>query len=350
MASSGFKRTSFFLTTLTLLTFSFVTLSASAQISNANNLQGKLNRRNSQEIQQIIQNIKEKDPTKAVSQKLTQESYTTFSSKQHNLNIELDISNKKTKVVNTKKGSVNISIPNSNLVNAVDMVDDKVVYTNSNNTETTVEAIDGGIRQVINIKSKDAPSVYDFPVEMESGDKLELADNGGAVVKNKGSQTKLTILKPWAKDADNKDLKTWYTVDGNILNQHIELANATFPVVADPQWCGDMIWKTEWKNRAAEEGGWSLMVFPTLCGRTGGVNSHEDMFKELLDKAEKRYDLWGKDNWNNNTDQGRSMYNQLRCHQMFAWFFKSSFNLEPHRPLVEWRTMISRNLPYACNP
>ncbi len=327
---------------------SLINISASTQSNNATGF-GRFNQRNKQEITNLLNNIKDKDPTKAVSKKLNQQTTTVFSSIQENLNIELNTNSKKTKVANSLKGDVNIGIANSNLVNAVDIVDDKVVYTNSNNTETTVEAVDGGVRQVINIKSKDAPSVYDFPIELVAGDKLELAGEGG-VVKNKANQNKLLISKPWAKDAENRDLKTWYTVDNNLLSQHIELANATFPVVADPQWCGDMIWKTEWKNRAAEEGGWSLMVFPTWCGRSGGVNSHEDMFKEVLDKAEKRYDLWSQDNWNNDTEQGRSMYNQLRCHQMFAWFFKNSFNLEPHRPLVEWRTMISRNLPYACNP
>jgi hypothetical protein len=114
--------------------------------------------------------------------------------------------------------------------------------------------------------------------------------------------------------------------------------------VADPAWCGNSINKTEWKDKPSE-GGWTLEVIPTWCGRLlTGMD-----FNELISKTDKREELWPQNNRNYSSTQGRSMYNQYRCHIAFV-SSKPTYNLEPRRPLVEWKIMITRNFPYACNP
>lgn len=41
-----------------------------------------------------------------------------------------------------------------------------------------------------------------------------------------------TISPPWAIDADDRPVDTWYEVDGNVLVQHVHHEGAAYPVVA----------------------------------------------------------------------------------------------------------------------
>jgi hypothetical protein len=43
------------------------------------------------------------------------------------------------------------------------------------------------------------------------------------------------LAAPWAKDARGASLRTWYTVVGNRLTQHVDTAGATYPIAADPK-------------------------------------------------------------------------------------------------------------------
>jgi len=223
----------------------------------------------------------------------------------------------------------------------------KVIYTSKNgNVNTVIESIDGGIRQIITVQSKEkAKEYYDFPIEMEEGDKIEIDKKGQGILKDKKENVKIVILKPWAKDANGKELKTWYTIYNTSLRQYIDLSNAKFPVVADPVWCGDFFSKVEWEDRASE-GGLTLRNYPTWCGRFYDIGYG---FDEIMRKA-PAHSAWPWYERNYIKDKGRSMYNQYRCHVWFASYYKESYNLEPSRPLVAWRTMITRNFPYACNP
>lgn len=59
------------------------------------------------------------------------------------------------------------------------------------------------------------------------------------------------ITKPWAKDNNNNEIPTYYSIEnGNILRQHIEFnSGSVFPITADPMWCGALISSTSWINR-----------------------------------------------------------------------------------------------------
>lgn len=43
---------------------------------------------------------------------------------------------------------------------------------------------------------------------------------------------------PWAKDAEGKDVETWFTTDGQSLTQHVkhDVEGIVYPVTADPVW------------------------------------------------------------------------------------------------------------------
>jgi Protein of unknown function (DUF2599) len=295
-----------------------------------------------EDIKKVQKNIREKDPQKVVSQELTQKSKNTLSSPQDNLEIEIDQVNKKVKINNQNKGDTTIGIPNIDQLNDGINVDNQVVFGSKNNKfDVFIEALDGGMRQVINIKDNTAPTTYDFPVELNTNEKLVVNEDGSASVitpdsqedkikkieinqknpelKLKSGKSKILIAKPWAKDANNKELSTSYSIiNGNTLRQTIDTKNAVFPVVADPIWCGNAVASTSWlwRNNVV-----SASIVPTNCGAWGGQAWYS--WEEAYSKIDNRY-------WDRNTNYW-SMYNQYACHVDFAKGYKPQWNIEPSK-------------------
>jgi hypothetical protein len=323
----------------------------------------KINQKSQKDTSKILDNLKQKDPQKLESQKLerNKNDQNELNSDQKDLKVKFDLKNKKVKLSSTDKGETSINIPNKNELDSVDIVDNKVVYSGKNSKiDVVVESIDGGIRQVINIKDSSAPSFYDFPVELGKDDKLELTENGGAIITTKNPKPldfsikdlpkdldqktidqiksnrsiKTSIAKPWAKDNNGKDLKTWYTIEkGNILRQNIDLKGAVFPVVADPAWCGNAVNYVTWINR---DGLWSASINTTSCGAWHCAATW-GCWQEAYDKTPlcARWSGWTCVSipWNKqwNTSQYWSMYNQFTCHANWAGPFKLGWvwNIEP---------------------
>ena len=117
-----------------------------------------------------------------------------ISEQNDNLQIKFELQNKKIKVENKNKGNLTIGIPNSEQMDSVDSVENRLVYSGKDaKFETIIEAIDGGMRQVINIKDATAPDFYDFPVELETGEKLVINNVGSVVVIRPKSPKELEI-------------------------------------------------------------------------------------------------------------------------------------------------------------
>jgi hypothetical protein len=333
-----------------VLTLSVLTAPISANAQDSKDL--KINQKSQKDTSKILDNLKQKDPQKLESQKLerNRNDQNELNSDQKDLKVKFDLKNKKVKLSSTDKGETSINIPNKNELDSVDIVDNKVVYSGKNSKiDVVVESIDGGVRQVINIKDSSAPDFYDFPVEIGRGEKLEITENAGAVVKNAKGETKIAIAKPWAKDNNGKDLKTWYTVEkGNILRQNINLKDAVFPVAADPTWCGDQISTTSWVRNPQ---GWTLRVIPTYCGRFLGTD-YSDAWNQVLFKtssyAYQGYNLYYVWNKQYGTSQYWSMRDQFTCHYAnpVAIIVKSEWNLDLWRPNVGLNAMYRA----GCNP
>jgi hypothetical protein len=324
----------------------------SSVISQAKSDEIQVNKRDKKELTSALDKVNKVDPVKPEKSKLSQQqgNKDLFNSNQGNLNIDFDLKTKKVNLKNQLKGDTVINIPNPGDIDSVDIVGDTIIYSGKNSkVDTIIEPISGGFRQIINIKSADAPSFYDFPVDLGEGEKLILNEDGSVVITKADGKNKLYIPKPWAKDVSGKNLNTYYQISGSNLKQIIDLKDANYPVLADPLWCGDFFNSVYWENRNAE-GGWTLRSFPTWCGRNYDTGYG---FDEIINKSPSRDDLWPSYNKNYTSNQGRSMYNQYRCHVYFASLWKESYNLEPWRPLVTWSQMInpydSRNNS-VCNP
>lgn len=302
----------------------------------------KINKKNISELNKTLQNIRDKDPQKPISQKLEKNSKDQNelnSNQSDNLQVKFSLRDKKVNLKNKNKGDLSIGIPNSESFDSVDVVDNKVIYSGQNSkTDVILESIEGGFRQIINIKDATAPNFYDFPVDLGEGETLSINDDGSAVVKKLDGSTKLGIVKPWAVDKNKKQLNTWYTIENsNVLRQNIELKDAGFPVVADPTWCGDTVNSVSWIYRSPY---WSASVVPTACGRSFDWYN----FNEVVSKT-PQHSQWSQYDRNNKTSKYWSMYDQYYCH--FHWgTFKGEWNLEPARPNVGW----AKTWTAGCNP
>ena len=279
------------------------------------------------DLKKIQNNIREKDPFKIKSQKIISKSKNVQVSNQSELSIEIDQVSKKINIINDKKGNTLIDIPNRDKLTEVQTIDNQVIFSNKEvKFDVIVEAIDGGVRQIINLKDSSAPSTYDFPIELLNGEKLIVNKDGSAKIVlaeissiTKEAKTKTLIAKPWAKSADGKELPTTYEVVGNnILRQKIDLKEAIFPVVADPIWCGNAVSSTSWLDRG---GVWSASIIPTSCGAWGGQAWYS--WEEAYSKIDSAH-------WDRNTNYW-SMYNQYACHVDFAKGVKTPWNIEPSK-------------------
>ena len=345
----------------------------------------RINTKSQTELRKSLRQATKNDPNKIETQKLKTKSKDNLETQSiGDTNINLDLKTKKIKIKNKSKGEINIGIPNSNKINSVDVLDDKVIYTTSDNkVETIVEAMEGGMRQVINIKDNTAPSFYDFPVELNASETIQINEDGTASItapftaeeqkqnqellktaptnfKLPKNKTKLSIAKPWAKDNNGKDLPTSYSVNGNNLRQTIDFTGAVFPVTADPIWCGNAIGNVKW---GWNDGKRSLLVTPTNCGRSAGVMSpfsyNATQVGAIVRKINEdiRWSSWNelvnltpKDNyWDKKygTYTYWSIHDQFVCHLFnVTTITKSSWNLEPERKNVG----LVNTYIKSCNP
>ena len=342
----------------------------------------RVNTKSKIELRKSLKQTLKNDPSKIESTKLKPSSKDNLVTENiEGFEVNFDLKAKKIKMKNKTKGDLSVGIPNSDKVTWVDVVDDKVIYTSiDQKTETIVEAVDGGFRQIINIKDGSAPNQYDFLLELVIGESLVVNEDGSAMIIQALTQKEIKekeelqktapkdliipnykiktfIAKPWAKDANNKDLPTNYSVvNSNTLRQTIDFQDAVFPVVADPLFCNSYISYTYWIP--FRKTSWSLAVILTDCGRLkGGTWNLNDAWKETLDKTENKcvkrsYTglrcvqwIWDKAY---GTSMYWSMYDQFDCHHSYfiAAVLEAEYNLELSRPNVG----IVDTLKAKCNP
>jgi len=156
MFTKLFKINIFSLTIILVLAFSLLNFNVQASES----LDLTVNKRSFNQTKLLLENIKDKDKLKSVSQKLTKNNNDNnrLNSDQKNIKLDFNLKDKKVKL-SKLNDDISISIPEDKEINSVDIINDKVIYSGEQSkSDIIVEAVDGGVRQVINIKSKDAPN------------------------------------------------------------------------------------------------------------------------------------------------------------------------------------------------
>lgn len=110
-----------------------------------------------------------------------------------------------------------------------------------------------------------------FPVSLGENDRLEEMDDG-TVSLNSDRFPQGAFEKPWAKDADGRDLDTHFAINDGALVQVVDFDESTaFPVVADPRFNWGTVSghaylnKEETRQAAAAAGGGGIAALPWLA-------------------------------------------------------------------------------------
>ncbi|MEV6287298.1 hypothetical protein [Kribbella sp. NPDC051770] len=89
---------------------------------------------------------------------------------------------------------------------------------------------DGG--QVITVLRHGTTARYD--VTPQPGWTLQ-PSGAGFLITHPGTDETGVIEAPWAIDANGKQIRTWYTAEGNQLVQHVDATGARYPLTLDPK-------------------------------------------------------------------------------------------------------------------
>lgn len=296
------------------------------------------------EEKDIVEKIEKVDPQQPKKNKFKRKSGKIIDNSLL-LNKEFYSSDKK---VNFIKDNSNIEIgtPIEIKNNNISVQEDKIIYESTNNTvDLTLENIDGGIRQVIVIHDKNQPNRYTFPIKTADNQKFVKNNDESVQLIDSNKNTIIHILKPWARDKNNKELQTYYEVEKTQIVQYINLENAEFPVTADPLFCGEVASSVSWNKRDYydKNGRWSLTIVPTWCGINVSGPTPWASWQEIYNKA-PYHPAWAYPQ-SYGTDTYWSMYNQYICHTDWKalnhlfdrknpWNGKLEYNIEPWRKNV----------------
>lgn len=122
-----------------------------------------------------------------------------------------------------------------------------VVYSGRGGSANALIPTEYGAAQFLTaIKNRHAPSSYAYSVGVNGG-RIELVGRG-AVVYDREHNPVVLVAAPWARDANDTAVPTYFTTDGTTLTQHIahNVRGVAYPVVADPWWIPAAIFVGGW--------------------------------------------------------------------------------------------------------
>jgi len=176
---------------------------------------------------------------------------------------------------------LDVQLPNADIAGVAKQVAPGVVaYDSGNGSASAVQANqDGSVRMLTVIDNPNAPTTYDYKVTVPNGGHIELTPDGGALVLDANGQPLSSVSAPWAKDAVGKQIRTWFSTDGQTLTQHVRhnVRGVVYPVTADPRfdwhWYGVNIYIEQYNvNRilaVMASGGGVMAIGVAVTGGTG---------------------------------------------------------------------------------
>lgn len=107
----------------------------------------------------------------------------------------------------------------------------------NNNESSTVAVVkkDGAVQFMTTIEGTNAPTAYEYDMDLAPGTRLVETDDGGVAIVEPGGDAIAFIEAPWATDAAGSAVATEYEIHGSTLVQIVEHdEDVAYPVVADP--------------------------------------------------------------------------------------------------------------------
>ena len=208
-------------------------------------------------------------------------------------------------------------------------------------TDVAVQVFDQGVRVLVVLNDRSAPTEISFPVNVPAGGTITPNESGGLIVTDLHGALVGGFDAPWAHDADNRAVATHYDVRGQTVVQVIEHTSGDlqYPVVADQWLFKALISSAKW--RFTTPYGWTLMVTPTRWARSfpGFRGVGEAGWNELYSKY-KTHGL---------TRNLNSMRNQFICHQVVVAVHSPR---KPTWDIDEWRPNVGflQTVNHKCNP
>lgn len=125
-------------------------------------------------------------------------------------------------------------------------------------------------------------STAEFTMEVPVGLTASIQPDGSINLVDENQISYTFVAAPWAVDANGQHLPTHYQVEGDMLVQHVDTTDATFPVAADPslQWVPLphlALWGFQIKQfqviatALATGGAWTGCTFSKLTGVPGKI-------------------------------------------------------------------------------
>lgn len=188
---------------------------------------------------------------------------------------------------------------------------------------------DASVRITSVMDSEAAPTEFDYTYD---GLELVQFDDGGVVGYDQDGNLAVTIALPWALDSNGAEVRTWYSVDGSTLTQHVahRAEGVAYPVVADPVNYGGNFMYTKILNTSVSQGT-TIAVYPAAL----------NFFRYSNDAIFANYKALVPSSY-----ESQKYRDQLICHVWNAARVKVPWNLDSWRPNVGYNATVLA----LCNP
>jgi len=126
------------------------------------------------------------------------------------------------------------------------------VETANSSLDQLIQPLSQGFR-ILNI-SRDAlaPTEFEYGISVPPGASVEQVF--GTIRITLGDEILGSIREPWAIDADGKAVETYFTLEGNVITQHlVTTASTSYPIVSDPNWGYIGVWNLSGSYKVAWE-------------------------------------------------------------------------------------------------
>lgn len=144
--------------------------------------------------------------------------------------------------------------------------------------QQVLQPLRSGFRILNLTLTPESPNTFEYKLDLPDGAHAE--NVLGTIRVSKGDEILGSIKEPWAVDSDGKIVKTFFTLNGDVVTQHVETTgDESFPIVSDPNWGYVGVWSLNANYKIS----WERLHNCFNCYfPVDGAPSHWPAYNELL--------------------------------------------------------------------